>query len=456
MRFNFANKKIVPFVLAVCLLAGFGLMMEALVERPVTADDTGAMAAYLPAVLNVPPNSLTLIPVVTGLTDDTIVAITSAGDDRLFVATQGGVIYVAQGVAGASREAAVVSTFLDIRSDVAYSFEEGLLGLVFQPNYLASGHFYVTYNDRDTGNIVLARYSASAADPNAADPDSRLIMLSIPKPPNAPGWLPEYSPVHNAGDLHFGPDDFLYMSTGDGGPDPYAWHTIPGDPNNHSQRTDVLLGKILRLAVNGRSELQPDCGGIGYAVPADNPFVGDEGACGEIWSLGWRNPWRFSFDSLTGELYVADVGEWEYEEINREAAGGPGGRNYGWHCYEGTYDHTQAPQLIGQCGDISAYTFPLYEYGRAQGDCTIIGGYVYRGSQYPWLDGQYLFADFCSDRIWRLTAEDVSPEVVEMSYQISGAPAGSTRAWTTFGQGSQGELYLGSYLLGAVYKVTAP
>ncbi|MEW5985934.1 MAG: PQQ-dependent sugar dehydrogenase [Chloroflexota bacterium] len=433
-------------------------MVEAGTSRPVIAHPSGSVTTYLPAVIKAAPHdSLTLTPVISGLTDDTIVAIASAGDERLFVATQRGVIYVAQDIGGAEGPAAVVSTFLDIQGEVAYSFEEGLLGLVFQPNYLATGHFYVTYTAIGGGDIVLARYTVSAADPDVADPSSRLIMLSIPKPDNAPGWSPDYSPVHNAGDLHFGPDGYLYMATGDGGPDPYLWHAVPGDPNNHSQRTDVLLGKILRLAIDGRPESSdPDCGAAGYVVPADNPFVGVEGACDEIWSLGWRNPWRFSFDRLTGDLYVADVGEWNYEEINRETAGELGGRNYGWHCYEGTHDHTQAAHLIGQCTDVSAYTFPWYQYNHFQQDCTVIGGYVYRGKLYRWLQGEYFLADFCSGRIWRLAAEDEAPEVVEMNYEISGAPAGTTRAWTTFGQDSEGELYLGSYLLGVVYKVTAP
>ncbi len=426
-----------------------------LVFLAVTAGDAAAgtaglsISSYVPLV-NYEPllEELVLRPVLGGIGNDTVVAITHAGDERLFVGTQAGVIYVVQREGGDFTD---MSIFLDLRGKVNLSFEEGLLGLAFDPHYAATGYFYTTYNEFGTGRIILARYTVSP-DPNVADPDSRSVLISLDKPLNPPGEEPGYSPVHNAGDMHFGPDNYLYVAIGDGGPDPYVLPIVPGDPDNLAQRKDVLFGKILRLDPSGQSPYPPQCGGTGYTIPADNPFT-DSFGCDEIWSLGFRNPWRFSFDALTGEMYIADVGEWLLEEINREPAG-IGGRNYGWHCFEGTYDHRNAPHLWGQCPlPFEEYTFPLHIIDRTQG-CSVIGGYVYRASAQSMLKGHYFFSDFCSRKIWTIHTADPSNTVRELDVSI--VPGNGLPQWTAFGQDVNGEIYIGAFLHDAVYHLTQP
>lgn len=415
------------------------------------ADDSGV---FLPAMMNdLELTSLTLRLEIAGIGSDTPVAITHAGDSRLFVATQAGRIYVIQRDP-TTFEPTAMSVFLDLVGQVNFSFEEGLLGLVFHPSYVHNGWFYVAYNEFATGKIILARYSVSA-DPNVADPFSRLIMLAIDKPPNAIGAWPPYSPVHNGGDLHFGTDGYLYMATGDGGPDPYELGPpYPGDPYNHGQRLDVLLGKILRIDVNQQAALPPNCGGVGYTIPADNPFAdGSGGLCDEIWSYGWRNPWRFSFDSLTGHMYIADVGERLLEEVNFEPAGA-GGRNYGWHCFEGTVDFRNEPHLAGQCSDDdSVYTEPFFVWDHSFG-CSAIGGYVYRGNSWPMMRGQYLFADFCSRLIWAADTDNLAGSVwiPPMTIENTSGPP----QWTALGVDVRGEIYIGAYYHNAIYHITAP
>ncbi len=399
-------------------------------------------------------NKLTLRPEIAGFGNETPVAITHAGDSRLFVATQSGSIYVFQRDP-LTYEITGMSTFLDLSSTVNVSFEEGLLGLAFHPNYVGNGWFYVTYSEFGSGRIILARYSRSA-DPNVADPNSRLIMLAIDKPPNPPDDWPLYSAVHNAGQIHFGPDGYFYMATGDGGPDPHdqgpPW---PADPYNHGQRRDVLLGKILRIDVNQVAPLPPNCGGTGYTIPADNPFAdGSGGFCDEIWSYGWRNPWRFSFDPLTGNMYVADVGEWQLEEVNMVPAG-VGGLNYGWHCFEGIYDHRNASHIAGDCSDqTSSYTFPFFVWDRTQG-CSGIGGYVYRGNYSPVMRGYYLFADFCSRYIWAANTENLTGDVRKPLLVIENGGIGAPQ-WTSFGVDVRGEIYIGGFAHNAIYRISAP
>jgi glucose/arabinose dehydrogenase len=237
------------------------------------------------------------------------------------------------------------------------------------------------------------------------------------------------------------------MSLGDGGPDPGEVSYRPADISNHGQRRDILWGKIIRLDVRGidPNGVAPDCFGDvetpPYTIPADNPMVdGAGGMCDEIWSRGWRNPWRFSFDKVTGDMYIGEVGEERYEEVNRETAGTPG-LNYGWPCYQGTYLHNSTCQ-----GD---YVFPEYQYNHDAGDCSIIGGFVYRGQTFPTLLGQYLFSDFCSRSIWRMPTLE-SGDVVEV-LSGDGYPV-----WTAFGEDADGEMYIGGYLGGQVFKITEP
>lgn len=445
-----------PFFLGLLLLAGVILVTKpgGQATRPVSAQ-AGGNVTYLPALNNSAVlNSLTLQPEVAGIGNKSVVTITHAGDQRLFIATQSGLIFVVQRDP-VTMAVLNMSTFLDLTANVSQSFEEGLLSLTFHPNHSQNGFFYVTYTEWGSGDIILARYAISS-DPNIADPNSRLIMMAIPKPPNVPDQPTPYSPVHNAGDLHFGPDGYLYMATGDGGPDPYVLTIIPGDPNNNAQRKNVLLGKILRIDVNNQAPLLPDCGGQGYTIPADNPFAQDfAGSCDEVWSYGWRNPWRFSFDPLTGDMYISDVGEWYLEEINFEPAG-LSGRNYGWHCFEGTYDHRNASHLQGHCHDpFDSYIFPVYQYDHLQG-ISIIGGYVYRANAQSLLKGKYLFADFGTKKVWSMTAGELNAVPKELPATIDVPGGRALPQWTAFGQDAYGELYLGGYLHDAIYRITVP
>jgi glucose/arabinose dehydrogenase len=239
--------------------------------------------------------------------------------------------------------------------------------------------------------------------------------------------------------MAFGPDGYLYISLGDGGPDPFDPNGVPGDPFNNSQRRDDLLGSILRIDIDPNAGLPPDCGDHLYSIPPSNPFLGNND-CDEIWVTGLRNPWRFSFDRLTGDLYIADVGEWIAEEINYQPAGTGAGANYGWHCYEGIDDYTDVhPQLAPDCSPQTQYTFPTHFYDHSNNDCSVVGGFVYRGQQYPLMYGRYLFGDFCTGRTWTMTRDESDQWMV--------TPAGETGVFlSTFGEGADGELYAGTWL----------
>lgn len=260
--------------------------------------------------------------------------------------------------------------FLDLGPYINTEGERGLLGLAFDPDYQENGWFYAHYNSPD-GNTVIARFQVSS-DPLVANMFSRKVILTVPQPAFA---------NHKGGMLAFGPDGMLYAGLGDGGGG--------GDPSNNAQNLRSLLGKILRLDVHPENDNKP------YVVPEDNPFAKESGGRKEIWSLGWRNPWRFSFDRKTGAMWVGDVGQSAYEEIDFEAKG-KGGRNYGWRLREGRH-----PYLAGQPGGNVKPTGPLIEY--AQGENTgqsVAGGYQYRGAAMPKFRGHYFYGDFVSGRIW--------------------------------------------------------
>jgi glucose/arabinose dehydrogenase len=279
-----------------------------------------------------------LQPVASGLANPT--AITHAGDGsgRLFITLQAGRIVIYSGIS------ILASPFLDITSLVASGGERGLLSVAFHPNYRNNGVFFVDYTNT-AGDIVIARYSVSQ-DPNVADPNSAAILLTIPHPNFA---------NHNGGQLQFGPDGYLYIGVGDGG--------SAGDPSNHGQSLDTPLGKLLRIDVNGAPP---------YAIPGDNPFVRVMGALPEIWAYGLRNPWRFSFDRSTNDLFIADVGQDSWEEVDFQPAG-QGGQNYGWRLMEG--NHCFNPSSNCNPGGL---TLPILEYEHGPGDsigCSISGGY---------------------------------------------------------------------------------
>ncbi|MCB9008282.1 MAG: PQQ-dependent sugar dehydrogenase [Ardenticatenaceae bacterium] len=351
-----------------------------------------------------------------GLSLPTAVANTGvAGDGRLFVTQQGGQIRIIN-----ADGTLLGIPFLDISSQVSLFGENGLLGLAFDPDYATNGYFYIYYTRVSDRNNVLVRYQVSG-NPNVADAGSGVILLTAVEPKDG----------HNGGALAFGPDGYLYVAIGDGGlPDGDTPMTTPQD-------TTSLLGKILRLDVSQSSPFAPDCGSSQYTIPADNPFRdGAGGDCDEIWALGFRNPWRFSFDRTTGDLYIADVGENVQEEINFQPASSAGGENYGWPCYEGDGLH-HAPS----CASVT-YTFPIftYEHGAPNNHCSVTGGFVYRGQQFPAMVGHYLLADFCSGFIWSLQPAGSSWDVYTYGDRTD-FPA-------TFGEDINGELYVAELLSG--------
>jgi hypothetical protein len=287
------------------------------------------------------------------------------------------------------------------------------LSAAFPTGYAAKGHFYVYYTNTQ-GNIVISRYRLSI-DPDAADPATEEILLTIPHP--------TYT-NHNGGQLAFGPDGYLYAGTGDGGGG--------GDPNGNAQNTASLLGKILRIDV--------ESGAVPYAVPTDNPFFGNSAYRSEIWALGLRNPWRFSFDRFTGDLFIADVGQGTFEEVDIQPSGSAGGLNYGWNIMEGAHCYPG-----GTCSQIGLF-LPAYEYDHSQG-CSITGGFVLRGPTAASLAGRYIFGDFCSGRIWSLKpllpgGPWESSLLADTAYTIS-----------TFGEDEAGNVYVADYSAGVVYQV---
>jgi glucose/arabinose dehydrogenase len=289
------------------------------------------------------------------------------GSGRLFVVEQAGVIRVFDNVSNVSE----ASDFLDIRSRIDDSGnEEGLLGLAFHPDYESNGFFFVNYTAANPDRTVVSRFSVSSLDADVADPSSERVLLTVPQP---------YS-NHNGGQLQFGPDGMLYVALGDGG--------SGGDPMGNGQDRTTLLGSILRIDVNSPS------GGANYGIPPDNPFVGnEEGWREEIFAYGLRNPWRFSFDSETGELWAGDVGQNAFEEVDIIESGG----NYGWKIMEAYSCYNAAT-----C-DQSGLELPAHAYPHEGGNNSITGGYVYRGSTIPSLSGRYVYGDFVSGRIWALT-----------------------------------------------------
>ncbi|MBC7265682.1 MAG: cell wall-binding repeat-containing protein [Coriobacteriia bacterium] len=329
------------------------------------------------------------------------------GSGRLFIVEKPGRIRIGR----LADNTLVPTPFLDISALVSTGGEQGLLGLAFPPGYgSTTQNFYVDYTDRN-GDTVVARYRVSA-NPDRADAGSASRVL----------WVDQPYANHNGGQVAFGPDGYLYVGMGDGGGS--------GDPLGNGQKKNTLLGKLLRLDV--------ESGVTPYRVPSDNPFVGNPAYKPEIWALGLRNPWRFSFDRQTGDLYIADVGQNRIEEIDVEPAGS-GGRNYGWNYYEGSL-----PFPLGSAAKPTAgLTFPVFEYSHDQGDDCITGGFVYRGSAYPSWQGRYFFGDFESGRIWSMsTTSHATALALDTPFLI-----------TTFGEGEDGTLYLAEIGDGTVYEL---
>ncbi|MBN2011408.1 PQQ-dependent sugar dehydrogenase [candidate division KSB1 bacterium] len=296
---------------------------------------------------------------------------------RLFVVEQRGVIHVFQNESGI----AIITHFLDIRDRVNDSGnEEGLLGIAFHPDYETNGFFYVDYTASNPRRTVISRFQSSATNPDSADVSSELVLMEVAQP---------YS-NHNGGQITFGPDGYLYIAFGDGG--------SGGDPDGNGQNRRTLLGSIARIDVDSITD------STNYAIPADNPFVGNiNGFREEIYAYGLRNPWRFSFDPVTGWLWAADVGQNQYEEIDIIESG----KNYGWNRMEGFHCYNSS-----NC-DTTGLTMPIWEYDHGLGQ-SVTGGYVYRGGKLPELVGKYIFADYVSGRIWTLEYNGVDPVANEL------------------------------------------
>jgi hypothetical protein len=329
--------------------------------------------------------------------------------DRLFVVEQGGRIRILR------NDVLLARPFIDLTTVVTPPplGERGLLSMAFHPEYAQNGFFYASYTDTQ-GDTRIVRYRVSATNPDSADPATASLVLGVDQP---------YA-NHNGGLVLFGPDGMLYVGLGDGG--------SGGDPENRAQNLDSLLGKLLRLDVDA---------GTPYAIPADNPFVGTAGARPEIWAYGLRNPWRFSFDRATGDLYIADVGQSEMEEVNTRPASSPGGENYGWRIMEGL-----ACYLPPNCSP-AGLTLPVTVYGHAEG-CAVTGGHVYRGTALPILTGRYLYADYCAGWVRSFTFYKGSAvDPVDWSTELR---PGS--AVTSFGEDNAGELYIMT-ASGSLYRI---
>jgi hypothetical protein len=346
------------------------------------------MACAAPAAAQV-----RLVPVATGLNSPLFVSGAHDGTQRLFIVEQAGVIRVMP-IGGNG-----MATFLDIRPKIRSADEQGLLGLAFHPFYSSNRRFYVYYTRVADGAIVIAEYQASAANRDAADTAER-ILLTIPHPNNT---------NHNGGMLAFGPDGYLYIGVGDGG--------SGNDPPNNAQNKEILLGKILRLDVDSRAN------GLEYGIPISNPFFGSIAGRDEVFAYGMRNPWRFSFDRVTSQLWVADVGQNAREEVDTPIVNGG---NYGWRVYEGTACTSIDLSLCTPAN----YLFPIFDYSHSGGRCSITGGYVYRGTRGSLPTGTYVYADYCTGEIftWSGTEQRL---LLDTPSSIS-----------SFGEDDAGEIYV--------------
>ncbi len=361
--------------------------------------------------VNAQAPSISLQPFASGFVRP--VVIENCKDERLFVVEQDGYINVVN-----ANGSVLPTPFLNIDPIVnSNSNEQGLLGLAFHPDYKTNGYFYVYYTN-SANNIVISRFNVSATDSNLANASSEQILITILHPTNT---------NHNGGCLRFGPDGYLYAGTGDGGGG--------GDVANNAQNKNKLLGKMIRLDINNGSP---------YSVPADNPFVNTPNTQPEIWAYGLRNPWRWSFDRLTGDLWIGDVGQNAWEEVDFQKSGIAGGQNYGWRCYEGNHGYNTSG-----CQPQTAYIPAVYEMSHSGNYCSVVGGYVYRGGKYSNMFGYYFFADYCVNMIQVLKRSNTGTYVHYNTINYSGANI------STFGEDQYGELYVADLTSGQVRKIVS-
>ncbi len=335
------------------------------------------------------------------------------GSNRLFIVEQGGYIQVIK------NGSVLTQPFLDIHNLLIAGGEQGLLGLAFHPAYETNGYFYLNYTRSGDGATVIERYEVSGSNPDRANPSSAETILIVPQP----------NTNHNGGKVAFGPDGYLYAGLGDGGG--------AGDTYDNGQDPNTLLGTILRLDVDR---------GLPYTIPSDNPFVGG-GGNPAVWSYGLRNPWKFSFDRVNGDILIGDVGQGAHEEIDFQPANAPAPVNYGWPCMEGFQTFSTA----APCNDpdlLASLTDPILDYPRTDGR-SVTGGYVYRGTDYPMLYGRYFYADFATGRIWsifQLPSNNWSPPALELDTSLM---------ISSFGEDEMGELYIADYTNGTIRQIRA-
>ena len=370
--------------------------------------------------------TLALEEFATGLNQP--VDIAHAGDERLFVVEQKGTIRVVM-----SDGSVLATPFLDIESQVCSSFQGGLLGLAFHPDYTNNGYFFINYTTQRNGTCDeltthISRFRVSNHDANVADASSEMVMLALEQPFND----------NNGGDLAFHPQNgYLYIPLGDGGTE----GGITGDVANRAQDGMSLFGKVLRIEPSVSDVMTPT-----YTIPASNPFVNDATVRDEVWAVGLRNPWRVSFDRETGDMYLSDVGFHQREEVNFQAASSPGGENYGWRCYEGSQ-----PYNTTGCAAQESYVSPIAEYQTGVDGVSVTGGFVYRGLRHPGMKGHYIFTDYAAGTFWTLIRDEAN------MWQMSNV-AQIMRSYSSFGEDVNGELYvtehaLGDSIGGKIYKV---
>lgn len=353
--------------------------------------------------------AITTAPVASGLARPVFVTHAPGDFDRIFIVEQRSGSTGRVRIYDLNTNSLLGTPFLS--QSVSTGSEQGLLGLAFHPDYATNGKFYINYTNF-AGDTIVDEFTVSAGNPNVADASSRKQVIFIDQPFSN----------HNGGWIGFGPDGFLYVSMGDGG--------SGGDPGNRAQNTSNLLGKMLRLDVNGDDF--PANNAANYAIPAGNPFVGGFGA-DEIWAVGLRNAWRCAFDSETGDLWMGDVGQNAIEEVSFQPGSSTGGENYGWRCYEGNNTFNTSG-----CGPASNYEFPIRTYSHAGGNCSISGGEVYRGCAIPELDGTYFYADYCSGSAFSLKYDGATVS----EFQNRTAEIGGGFGIVSFGLDAYGEMYL--------------
>lgn len=404
---------VVSIVMFLLLACSSGPITPLLRDPAATTNTQAAIAPTPTVTVEFQPDEVTLAlePVVEDLDSPLFVTHAGDGSGRLFVIEKAGTIRIV------TEDALLATPFLDITDRVRSSAnEQGLLGLAFAPTYAENGFFFVNYTD-DDGNTVVARYQVTADDANQADADSEFVVLQIEQPASN----------HNGGMIAFGPDGYLYVGMGDGGGS--------GDRYGNGQNPATLLGKMLRIDVTS-DPAKP------YTIPADNPWVAKDwngvDVRDEIWAVGLRNPWRFSFDRTTGDLWIGDVGQNQYEEIHYTPTSNPGGINYGWPILEASACYSN-----GDDCEKTGLELPVAEYSHS-GHCSVTGGYVYRGEQFPALQGVYLFGDYCSGTIWGSWFADgwQSAELLDSDVSLS-----------SFGEDEAGELYVTNLATGVLSRL---